>query len=129
MKKLITFALLLAVGVAWFVFRARIQVELAAMRHDPSTLKLSSSYPPLIRSESISSGLQTGLVALPDGEKVKFWFVSHHVASPGCTRFDFSDGTRRYMMGSYFCCEVQIPVKDVKNRSELIAFIEAHDES
>ena len=129
MKKLIIFTLLLAVGIAWLVFRARIKVELAAMRHDPSALKLSSSYPPLIQSASISNDVQTGLVALPDGEKVKFWFVSHHITGPGCTRFDFSDGTRRYMMGSYFCCEVQIPVKDVKNRTELIAFIEAHDES
>ena len=94
MKKLIIFALLLALGFAWFVFRARIKVDFAAMRHDPSELKLSSSYPPLIQSASISNGLQTGLVALPDGEKVKFWFVSHHIAGPGCTRFDFRDGTR-----------------------------------
>lgn len=111
------------------VFRARIKVDLAAMRYDPSTLKLNSTDGLLIQSTFISSGLQTGLVALPDGEKVKFWFVSHHVAGPGCTRFDFGDGTRRYMTGSYFCCEVQIPVQAVRNRSDLIAFIEAHDES
>ena len=129
MKKLIIFAILLAVGVVWLIFRARIKVDLAAMRCDPSTLKMSSTYRPLIQSASISADLQAGLVTLPDGEKVKFWFVSHHVAGPGCARFDFSDGTRRYMMGSYFCCEGQIPGEEVKNRNDLIAFIEAHDES
>ena len=129
MKKLVIFALLLIVGVVFLVFRARITADFSAMRHDPSTLKLRGTYPPLIQSTSISSGLQTGIVALPDGEEVKFWFVSHHVAGPGCTRFDFRDGTRRYMTGSYFCCEVQIPDQDVKNRSDLIAFIKAHHES
>jgi hypothetical protein len=129
MKKLIIFALLLIVSAVLLIFKARITTDFSAMRHDPSTLKLRVTYPPLIQSTSLSSGLQTGIVSLPDGEKVKFWFVSHHVAGLGCARFDFRDGTRRYMTGSYFCCEVQIPDQDVKNRSDLIAFIEAHDES
>ena len=129
MKKVFIVLFLLIVGAVVLIFRARLTADFSATRHDPSTLKLRVTYPPLIRSASISSGVQTGIVALPDGEEVKFWFVSHHVAGPGCTRFDFDDGTRQYIYGSYFCCEVQIPADQVKTKQDLIAFLEAHDES
>ncbi len=113
-------------GVLWLAFRARILVDVAAMRYDPAAMKLHVSDPPLIRSTSESRPVQTGLVDLPDGEVVKFWFISHHVAGPGCARFDFSDGTTRYMWGDDFCCEVQISDKVVKNRKDLIALIEVN---
>ena len=129
MKKLVIVAILVGAGVVWMIFSPRFRGDLAAMRYDPSSLTLRSTYPTLIQSTSMPDKIQTGMVALPDGEKVKFWFVSHHVVGHGCTRFDFGDGTRRYMAGSYFCCEVQISGQDVKKRSDLIAFIEAHDES
>ena len=129
MKKLILLALLLGAGVIWLLFSARIRVDLAAMRYDPSALKLRASYPPLVQSTLNADKSQAGLVVLPDGESVRFWFVSHHVAGAGCARFDFRDGTHKYMKGSYFCCEVQIPGGEVRNRQDLIAFIEKHDES
>lgn len=125
-KLLILFSVLLLAGVLWLVFRARVIVDLAAMRYDPATMKLRVTDPPLIRSTPDSHPVQTGLVDLPDGEEVKFWFISHHVAGPGCARFDFGDGTTRYMWGNYFCCEVQISDKVVKNRKDLIALVEAN---
>ncbi|MES2658438.1 MAG: hypothetical protein V4689_07455 [Verrucomicrobiota bacterium] len=129
MKKLLISALLLSVGVISLIFSARIRVDLAAMKYDPTSQKLRGSYPPLIRSTANSDKSQTGLVTLSDGENVKFWFISHHVSDPGCTRFDFRDGTHKYMRGSYFCCEVQIPEDEVRTRQDLITFIEKHDES
>ena len=129
MKKIIILALLLLAGIVWLFFNARIRVDIAAMRHDPSTLKLRLTYPPLIHSTSIPGNMQTGLVTLSDGKTVKYWFVSHHIAGPGCARFDFADGTKRYIYGSYFCCEVQIPDAEVETKQDLIAFLERHDES
>lgn len=129
MKKLvILLAIMLLAGAIWLVFRARIRVDVAAMRYDPTAMVLHVTDPPLIRSTPQSYPVQTGLVDLPDGELVKFWFISHHVAGPGCARFDFSDGTTRYMWGSSFCCEVQISGEKIKSRKDLIEFIETDSE-
>ena len=130
MKKIVIVALflLLFAGIAWLFFSARFRVDVAALKYDPNTQKLSVTYPPLIRATSIPGRIQTGLVTLADGETVKYWFISHHIDGPGCARFDFSDGTRRYIYGSYFCCEVQIPEDQVKTRQDLISFLETHDE-
>ena len=128
MKKIIILVLLLIAVTAWLLFSARIRVDIAAMRYDPNTEKLRPTYPPLIRAASIPGHMQTGLVTLSEGESVKYWFVSHHIAGPGCARFDFSDGTSRYIYGSYFCCEVQIPYDQVKTKRDLISFIETHNE-
>ncbi|RYD72449.1 MAG: hypothetical protein EOP84_23160 [Verrucomicrobiaceae bacterium] len=133
MKKLIIpgaifLLVLLLTGAGWLSFRARIMVDAAAKTNDPATMTLEITDPPLIRSDYRSDGAQTGLVTLPDGEVVKFWFVSHHTAGPGCARFDFNDGTTRYMWGDYFCCEVQIPGEQVRSRKDLLAFIDAHDQ-
>lgn len=130
MKKIVILVFfLIAVGTVWLLFSARIRIDMAAMRYDPSALKLRLTYPNLIRSTLIPDHIQTGLVMLPDGENVKFWFISHHITGPGCVRFDFSDGTRKYIYGSYFCCEVQIPEGQVKNKRDLVDFIERHNES
>ncbi|NJM38715.1 MAG: hypothetical protein HC845_13075 [Akkermansiaceae bacterium] len=129
MKKIVILALLVLTGIVWLFFSARIRVDIAAMRYDPNTQKLHLTDPPLIRSTSIPGNMQTGLVTLSDGESVKYWFVSHHIAGPGCARFDFSDGTKRYVYGSYFCCEVQIPDAQVKTKQDLITFLEKNNES
>jgi hypothetical protein len=129
MKKIVILALLLLAGIVWLLFNARIRVDIASMRYDPNTQKLHDTYPPLIRSTSIPGNMETGLVTLSDGESVKYWFVSHHIAGPGCARFDFGDGTSRYVYGSYFCCEVQIPDDLVKTKQDLITFLEKHDDS
>lgn len=124
MKKIIVLVLLVVSGVVWLVFSARIKVDLAAMRYDPGTRKLRLTYPSLIHAVSIPGKMQTGLVALPDGAKVKFWFVSHHIAYPGCARFDFSDGTRKYVYGDEFCCEVQIGDEEIRNERDLAAVLD-----
>jgi hypothetical protein len=129
MKKIVILALLLLAGIVWLFFNARIRVDVAAMRYDPYTQKLRLTYPPLIRSTSIPGRMQTGLVTLSDGDSVKYWFVSHHIAGPGCARFDFADGTSRYIYGSYFCCEVQIPDDQVKTKQDLITFLEKHNDT
>jgi hypothetical protein len=128
MKKVVVLVLLVVSGVVWLLFSARIKVDLAAMKYDPATLKLRLTYPSLIHAVSITGRMQTGLVSLPDGAKVKFWFVSHHIAGPGCARFDFSDGTRKYVYGDGFCCEVQIGDEGISNERDLTAFLERCDE-
>jgi hypothetical protein len=129
MKKIVILALLLLASIVWLFFNARIRVDIAAIRYDPNTQKLHPTSSPLIRSTSIPGNMETGLVTLSDGESVKYWFVSHHIAGPGCARFDFSDGTSRYIYGSYFCCEVQIPDGQVKTKKDLISFLDTHNES
>lgn len=101
-------------------------VDLAASTADPATLDLGggSSF---VSYRVLPDRTQTGFVNLPDGEKVKFWFRSHHLP-PGksYTRFDFNDGTRNYFEG-YFCCEVMLPEAEVRSRAELLAFLQKNE--
>ncbi|GAA5122380.1 hypothetical protein JIN84_09905 [Luteolibacter yonseiensis] len=134
MKKPLVIVSLLALCAGSLLLKTRIgnsartDVDLVARRLDPLSLELDHSYPPLIHSKQVSGDVQTGVVRLVGGENVKFWFIAHHRSGSGCARFDFGDGTRKYMRGSYFCCEVRIPDQEVRSREDLLAFIERHDE-
>ena len=53
------------------------------------------------------NNIQYGYVLLKNDEKVKFWFLSHHLVSDdGGTIYEFPDGERVFCAG-YHCCEVQ----------------------
>ena len=99
MKKFLILALLvglvLAITSFWPSFGSTPDLDPVAAAHDPATLEMSHSQDPLVRFAVLADRNHAGFVHLPDGEKVKFWFRSHHLP-PGtsCTRFDFSDGSR-----------------------------------
>lgn len=101
-------------------------VDLAASAADPAALDLDggSSF---VSYKVLPDQTQAGFVNLPDGEKVKFWFRSHHLP-PGksYTRLDFKDGTRSYFEG-YFCCEVMLPEAEVRSREDLLAFLQKNE--
>ena len=99
------------------------KLDQAASAHDPAAMKSANQAGSLVRSNSFSDGTQAGLMKLPDGEKVKFWFRSHHLP-PGIsyTRFDFSDGSRRYIEG-HFCCEVMLPEDEIRTKADLLSFL------
>jgi len=102
-------------------------VDAAAAQHDPAKLKLWTSTYANVEEASLPSGVQLGIVPLGDGERVKFWFYSHHRGRDlGCTRFQYSDGSVDYLDG-YFCCEVMLPGERLANRQALREFIAAND--
>jgi hypothetical protein len=104
----------------------REMVDRAASSCDPAALEQNggSSF---VSYAVLPDRTHTGFVNLPDGEKVKFWFRSHHLP-PGksYTRFDFNDGTRNYFEGS-FCCEVMLPEVEVRSREELLEFLQRNE--
>ena len=58
-------------------------------------------------------GIEFGKVVFENGDYVKYWFKSHHLAEDGGgTLFAFSDGETRFLPG-YFCCEVMLPMDGV----------------
>ena len=105
----------------------REMVDRAASAHDPAVLELDHG-DSLVVSKVLSDQTQAGLVKLPDGKPVKFWFRSHHL-SPGTsyTRFDFADGGRAYMEGD-FCCEVILP-ESIRTERDLLTYIRERDGS
>jgi hypothetical protein len=54
-----------------------------------------------------TDSIQFGTITLLNKEKVKFWFLTHHLTSDiGGTVYEFPDGEREFYSG-YHCCEVQ----------------------
>jgi hypothetical protein len=131
MKKFLILVLLaglvLAIASFWPSLGSKPDLDPVAAAHDPATLEMGPSQDPLVRFAVLADQNHAGFVTLPDGEKVKFWFRSHHLP-PGTsyTRFDFSDGSRRYFEG-YFCCEVMFPEMSIRSRGDLLAFLEEHE--
>lgn len=57
----------------------------------------------------VSGGVQVGTVALGDGSRVPYWFLSHHHTSDyGGTLFELRGGRTVFMEG-FFCCGVDFP--------------------
>lgn len=51
--------------------------------------------------------IQYGFLHLKNGEKIKFWFLSHHMVDDiGGTIYEFPNGEREFCSGMH-CCEVQ----------------------
>lgn len=131
MKKKIALLGLLAVCVcaAWLFAAPRIRVDLAARGHDPSGMKLNDVALMHKSHASLPNGIQTGLIHLQDGGRVKYWFISKHVQpGKGLTRFDFKDGQIAYLSGT-FCCEVWVSDDAAKNKESLLAYIARVDGS
>ncbi|SMC58238.1 hypothetical protein [Moheibacter sediminis] len=64
--------------------------------------------------------IQNGFILLKNGEKVKFWFLSHHLTSDdGGTIYEFQDGEQIFCEGTH-CCEVQYFEFGKNKREELI---------
>ena len=115
--------------IAWLFVAPRVRVDLAALSHDPSKMKLN--YIELMHKSAgtLPNSIQTGFIHLQDGERVKFWFINKHVQSgKGLTRFDFEDGQTAYLSGA-FCCEVWVSDDAVKNKESLLNYIAKVDGS
>jgi hypothetical protein len=106
---------------------SKADVDQAAATHDPAKMDLEGSSGPTMKWDVVPDGIQTGIVTLGDGERVKFWFKSHHrTGDLGCTRFEFADGSAAHLEGE-FCCEVILPGEAVADRGTLQQFIAAKD--
>src|SRR5690606_8176811 len=99
----------------------------AAKGQDPTTLSLEVGGVPYGERIILPSGIEAGILTLGDGEKVKYWFKSHHLGDDlGCTRFEYSDGSVDYLEG-WFCCEVLLPDSKIADRNVLRKFIAKND--
>lgn len=131
MKKILLLVLVGGLAVA-FVSRVlapwawvRAAVDRTAVAHDPAAIAMKHQESPLVHFTVLPDLTHAGLVHLPDGEKVKFWFRSHHLSGVSCTRFDFADGSREYFKGC-FCCEVMLPEDKIRSKGDLMAFLQAN---
>lgn len=63
-----------------------------------------------VRRAFTKEGIEYGIITLQNGEKIKYWFESHHMSKDqmGGTLFEMPDGELVFIRG-YFCCEVQLP--------------------
>jgi len=106
---------------------SKVGVDAAAAKDDPAKLALEAKVTGYIESTRLPSNIETGIVTLGDGERVKFWFKSRHFDTDfGCTRFQYSDGSVDYLEG-FFCCEVDLPGVRLADRKALREFIAAND--
>ena len=125
MKRLLSMAiLLLLLGCGE---KSREAVDIAATEIDPTKIELESASTAYSKRKFLDTGIETGMITLGDGETVRYWFQSHHHSDDiGCTRFQFSDGSVRYLHGG-FCCEVELPKEQIASRAELAEFIADKD--
>ena len=127
--------LLMAVAVGVLVcgcsksrsWRSRGEVDRVSVAWDPDKLELTKGFDSYVRYAFKVQDCQTGVIEMGDGERVKFWFVSHHRSRDwGCTKFVFADGTVRYLDGA-FCCEVKLADERPKDRAALNAFLDTRE--
>lgn len=103
-----------------------LEERLATENFDFSDLKSKNND---IHYNLSNSGVQYGIINLDNTEKVKFWFVSHHIISgKGGTIYEFPDGEKIFISGMH-CCEVQFQdANSLKDLSTFKSYIEANDE-
>jgi len=107
--------------------RSRKSVDRASVASDPEKLALVKGFNSYVRVAREVRDCEVGVIELGDGERVKYWFVSHHQSHDwGCTKFLFADGTVRYLDGA-FCCEVQLADAQPKDRAGLNAFLDTRE--
>jgi hypothetical protein len=127
MKILLILAALLTLAGCRPRGTSKADVDAAAARQDPATLTLDTGATGYVKRTILPSRVETGIITLGDGERVKYWFQSHHLGHDlGHTRFQYHDGTVDYLEG-YFCCEVILPDEPPADRKELKQFIAAND--
>lgn len=107
--------------------RSRSRVDRASVTWEPEKLELVKGFNSYVRVGKDVRDCEVGVIQIANGERVKFWFVSHHQSHDwGCTKFLFSDGTVRYLDGA-FCCEVQLASEQPKDRAGLNAFLDTRE--
>jgi len=77
--------------------------------------------------------IQYGYLHLKNGEKIKFWFLSHHLVDDiGGTIYEFPNGEREFCSGMH-CCEVQFyefggeSLEELKNSTNFRKYIKEND--
>ena len=126
----------LAVVITGCTPRSQREVVRISAVSDPASLTLKPGYNDYVRRTRLAGGTEAGIITCRDGSSARYWFRSHHLASEegiqsyfmrenGSTLFRFSDGTEHFMSG-WFCCEVQLPEKQLTSLTELRSFIEEH---
>jgi hypothetical protein len=119
--------LLVAVATAWYWKNTPLgHLQVASRTHDLDRLRLEKGYNSYVRRIFIDR-TEAGIIDLADGSRVKYWFVSHHhTQGESVTLFQFQDGSEKTMYG-YFCCEVQLPEKQIESPDALRKFIAAYE--
>ena len=96
-------------------------------QNDPASMKLEQAFNAYVDCVRLDDGTETGIIHLKDGTSSKYWFRSHHMCKDmGGTWFLMSDGKETYMAG-WFCCEVQLPEKQMESLADLRTFIRQND--
>lgn len=104
----------------------RWSLERISRQTDPSKLVLGSAYNDYVKRMILKHGTEVGIIQLKDGSWSKYWFRSHHLTHDiGGTVFEMNTGKRFYMAG-WFCCEVQLPEKQLDSLAAFTAFINEH---
>ena len=100
----------------------------AKNEHPISGLELEDGYNEYVRRAFLmEEKIECGRIRFADSDYADYWFQSHHMTDDaGYTLFTFSDGKDKTMEG-WFCCEVQLPEEQLKDKNELMAFIAEHD--
>lgn len=95
--------------------------------HPISSLELEVGYNEYVHRAFLKEEkIECGRIGFADGDYADYWFQSHHMTDDaGYTLFAFSDGKEKVMEG-WFCCEVQLPEEQLKNKNELMLFIAKH---
>lgn len=97
-----------------------------AHNNDPKKLNLENAYNTYVKRAYLEDRIEIGIIYLEDGSTSKYWFISHHISRDiGGTWFFMSDGRKEYMAG-WFCCEVQLPEKQLESLSDLRKFIKKY---
>jgi hypothetical protein len=88
----------------------------------------SAPYNDYVRCGILEDGTETGEIQLGDGSSARYWFRSHRLTGDelGGTLFRLSDGSTIFLSG-YFCCEVQLPEKQLASLDALRSFVREHD--
>lgn len=103
------------------------RVDQASRLHDPDKMALTKGTGNYMECTHTIPDFEIGVISLADGDRVKYWFISHHASGdPGCTKFEFPDGSVRYLDGA-FCCEVRLSKQQPANREELETFLDTRE--
>lgn len=121
--KLLLLNLVVLVGCAQSHYPTKEPLHLISTQQDPSRLKLEQAFNTYVQRAFLEDKTEIGIIQFADGSSSKYWFRSHHMCTDmGGTWFSMSDGSKMYMPG-WFCCEVQLPEKQMASLKELRAYI------
>ncbi len=91
---------------------------------DPMALTLEQGFNHYVRRTVIADGTETGIIQCGDGGASRYWFCAHNGPdNEGNALFRFSDG-REFFVTGRFCCEVQLPERQLASLEEMRRFIQ-----